>query len=59
MGRHGHECWEVDALDPETLQALVRSAFEGVIDEASMQEVVLQEDEDKERLREALGDLYD
>lgn len=55
--RHGHECWEVDALDPNTLQALIRESFEGIIDMDKMDDVRTQEQVDKDRLNEALGSL--
>lgn len=51
LAKHGHECWEVDALDPSTLQALIRDAFETVIDVEAMDRVKKQENVDKARLR--------
>ncbi len=54
---HGHECWEVDALDPATLQGLIRGRFEALVDRGVMADVVSREEEDKQRLREALEGL--
>ncbi len=57
MKAHGRECWEVDALDPATLQGLIRAALEAAIDQDMMDTVVAQEDADKDRLRTALAEL--
>ena len=57
IARHGHECWEVDALDPATLQQLIRDEFEAVIDFDLMAVVKEQEKEDKRKLTEAVKDL--
>ena len=51
--RYGHECWEVDALEPSVLQQLIGDALEARVDMDLMNEVIDREDEDKERLREA------
>ena len=50
IARHGHECWEVDALDPATLQQLIRAEFEAVIDFDLLDGVKEQEKEDKRKL---------
>ena len=55
--RHGHECWEVDALDPSTLQKLVRGAFDLVVDTDAMDAVKQREEADKARLRAAVSSL--
>lgn len=55
--RHGYECWEVDALDPATLQQIVRGAFEIIVDTEAMDAVREQEERDKERFRDALEAL--
>lgn len=55
--RHGHECWEVDALDPATLQGVIESAFAGLVDLELMDEVKEREESDKDRLREAVANL--
>ncbi len=55
--KHGHECWEVDALDPGTLQQLIRDEFEAIIDVDAMNDVRDREERDKERLTEAVRGL--
>lgn len=55
--RHGYECWEVDALDPATLQQVIEDAFSTVLDDALMEGVKEREEEDKMRLREAVQEL--
>jgi len=55
--KFGHECWEVDALDPTTLQALIRTDLEAIIDMDLMQEIVDREESDKEALRKAVESL--
>jgi hypothetical protein len=56
---HGAESWEVDALPPEVLQALVRTAFEAIIDTDRMDAVKEREETEKELLREAVKNLRD
>jgi hypothetical protein len=53
IARHGNQSWEVDALDPATLARLVTESFEEVIDQDMMDEVVVRENKDKEKLRKA------
>jgi hypothetical protein len=55
--KFGRECWEVDALDPTTLQALIQTALESIIDMDLMNEVIEREESDKEALREAVQNL--
>lgn len=57
IARHGDSSWEVDALDPDTLAALIRGAFKDVIDQEAMDEVIAEEEEGKEALRAAAADL--
>lgn len=51
---HGYECWEVDALDPSTLQSLIRFEFEHIIDITMMDKIKEQEVRDKKTLRDAV-----
>ena len=51
----GESCWEVDALPPPTLEALIRDAFNGIIDRDEMNAVEAEEDEQRECVREDLG----
>lgn len=55
--RHGDESWEVDALPPNVLAALIREAFLGVIDTGAMDAIKEQEERDKSRLQEAVLSL--
>lgn len=57
IAEHGDSSWEVDALDPDTLAALINDAFEEVIDRDAMDEVIEREEEDKTKLREAVAEL--
>lgn len=57
VSRHGDESWEVDALPPDVLQRIIRTAIEGVVDMELYNEVIEREEEDKTRLREAAADL--
>ncbi len=57
IDRHGYDCWEVDALDPATLQRLIRGAFDIIIDEKAMGVICQQEADDKARLQSALKNL--
>ncbi len=50
----GESCWEVDALSPPILEALIREAFIKIIDRDEMNAVETQEDVDRERIRERL-----
>jgi hypothetical protein len=51
----GPVSWEVDALDPATLSGIIRDAFEGVVDDDALQDVLAQEVKDKEELTKALA----
>jgi hypothetical protein len=54
---HGTQSWEVDALPPNVLQQLIRSAFRGVINRTAMNRVIDEEKADKARLRAACGEV--
>jgi hypothetical protein len=54
---HGDESWEVDALPPNVLADIVRTAFRSVVNVAAMNRVKRQEASDKTRLQEALRSL--
>jgi len=55
--KYGRECWEVDALDPATLQAIIADALESVVDMDLMEEIKEQEERDKKRLRRTVKEL--
>ena len=49
---YGDESWELDALDPDVIDGLIREALEGVIDRDKWAEAEREEEENKERLQE-------
>lgn len=51
IAEFGDESWELDALEPSVLEALVRDAIEKVVDEAKMREAT----EEQKRHRETLA----
>ncbi len=51
IARHGDSSWEVDALPPDVLQTLIRTAIESRLDPDKMQVIKDHEEEDKRRLR--------
>jgi hypothetical protein len=55
--RHGDQSWEVDALPPEVMHAVIREAFENVLDVAKMETVKEKEERDKKLLRLAVAKL--
>jgi hypothetical protein len=52
--KFGDSSWEVDALPPDVLAQLIRNAFEACIDEAALDAIKEQEEEDKRWLEEKL-----
>jgi hypothetical protein len=52
VAKHGRVSWEVDALPPNVLARIIRSAFRTVIDKARMNQVIMQEEKDKKKLTE-------
>lgn len=54
IAKHGPHSWEVDALNPRQLQAIIREAFENVVDQELMNEVIEREEADKKKLRKAV-----
>lgn len=57
IARYGRSSWEVDALAPSVLEQIITDAIEGVLDISRMNEVIAREDEDKEKLTEAVSNL--
>jgi hypothetical protein len=55
--QHGAESWEVDALRPDVLAQLIRTALDGCIDKKRMRAVIDREEHDKEALRAAAENL--
>lgn len=55
--KHGDSSWEVDALPPQTLNQLIRNELDQLVDRDLMDEVIEQEEKDKELLRKAVKSL--
>lgn len=45
---HGDESWEVDAIEPSTMQRMIRSAIEALVDRDMMDAVIKQESDERE-----------
>jgi len=57
IAEHGESSWEVDALPPDVLQALIREAFEEVVDRELMDAIIAEEDRDKVELTKAAENI--
>ena len=57
VAEHGDQSWEVDALPPEVLHRVVRSAFAEYIDHEKMDGVKEDEERDKVDLRKAVASI--
>lgn len=57
IAQHGHSSWEVDALPPNVLVRLIRSAFSAVIDQPTMDAVIAKEEADKAALIKATENI--
>lgn len=55
--KYGNQSWEVDALRPEVLAQLINDAIENLKDEEAWNQVIEEENEDKQKLREAVAGL--
>lgn len=54
VSKHGAQSWEVDALPPDVLNRMVRTAIEGTLDKEMMGRVKTREEEDKKALRRSV-----
>lgn len=54
---HGDHSWEVDALPPNVLSALIKKEIEALLDKSMMEDVKEEEEQDKEELRAAVAEL--
>jgi hypothetical protein len=52
---HGTQCWEIDALDPNTLRDRVEAAIKGEIDEAAWDACKTADRREREGLRSVIG----
>ena len=55
--KHGKTSWEVDALKPEVLNAILKKAIEENIDIDKFEEILQEEEADKEKLEELKNKL--
>ena len=55
--KHGKTSWEVDALKPEVLNAILKKAIEENIDVDKFEEILQEEEADKEKLEELKNKL--
>ena len=55
--KHGKTSWEVDALKPEVLNAILKQAIEENIDIDKFEEILAEEEADKEKLEELKNKL--
>jgi hypothetical protein len=54
---YGTESWELDALEPQVIVQLIRDEIEVLTDEDAWDEVVEQEERERQALREAAATL--
>jgi hypothetical protein len=59
VDRHGTSSWEVDALPPDVLSQIIRTAFDRIVDEDEMDRVKKLEEVGRSRLREAAKQIAD
>lgn len=57
VAEHGAESWEVDALPPDALQRIIRTAFEEIIEVEKMEGVKEREERETKLLRAAVKNL--
>ncbi len=55
--KHGDSSWEVDALPPEVLTEIITKKLEALVDRETMDEIIAQEELDKDKLRRAVRNL--
>jgi hypothetical protein len=51
IAKYGNESWELDALDPNLLSGLVRSAIKGITDKGAWEESIDEENEHRRMLK--------
>jgi hypothetical protein len=55
VAKYGRQSWELDALPPNVLQALVRGAFDALIDKKALAKVVTEERKQRARIEAVLS----
>jgi len=53
VAKHGRHSWEVDALPPNVLQAIIRKALDAVVDRSLMDPIIEREKKHREALKRA------
>jgi hypothetical protein len=56
IDKFGHECWEVDALEPKVLRQVISDEFDAILDRPTMDDIVRQEEDAKDALTRFLED---
>jgi hypothetical protein len=54
---HGNSSWEVDALPPDVLSALIRAGISNLLDQDLMDEVIAKEEKDKAALKRSAAKI--
>ena len=54
---HGNESWEVDAIPPNVLQTLIRTAIDRLVDGTKLDVILDREQQDKQKLKAAVDRL--
>jgi hypothetical protein len=57
IAKYGTQSWEVDALPPRALGEIIRVAFDQVLNRELMDQVIVQEVRDKEKLLRQVNSL--
>lgn len=52
IAEYGHECWELDALEPKVITDLIRSEVNELVDFSLFRKVEVKEDADKNNIQE-------
>jgi hypothetical protein len=57
IDKYGEECWEVDALPPDTLHSLIEASITRYIDVHKMGTIIEKENADKEYLKSTVAEI--
>jgi hypothetical protein len=52
---YGHQCWELDALNPATLRARLEAAIHSVIDWSAWRRCAATEQQERQSIRDFIG----
>ncbi len=59
IAKHGEHSWEVDALPPNVLAQIIRSALRGAVDKKKMDQIKAKEELDKTKLTKAVQSIME